>query len=190
MAGVDFNKNPPTHVELRFCAERGYAIAQYAYYEEALACLFAYLIGLPPQLAGIPFFKINNARSRVAILERLLKKKHGATYNIFWNSLIKELQKLDNQRNNVVHWTTVITCSEPPVVDLIPPNYWDSDANTPAMNLQDLEEFSAKCNFFTATLSFFLYTLQGEPFVPPAWLGIFQLPVTYPPPTGHPLNQP
>lgn len=175
-------------IEKDFCAERGFAIAQYAYYEEALGSLFAHLIGLPHDVAGVPFFKINNARARLSILERLLKKKYGNTYNVFWNSLGTKLQELDNQRNKVVHWTLVVTWHEEPVVSLIPPNHWDADENTPSLLIKDLAEFSKKCVFFVATLSHFMYTLQGEPFVPPAWPEIFQQPVTYPPPVGHPLG--
>ena len=171
------------------CEARGFAITQYAYYEEALACLFAELIGLTPAIAGIPFFKINNARSRAAIMERLLKKKYGSKYSVFWNSLAKELQKLDNQRNNVVHWTMMITHFAEPVASLVPPNYWDEDKNTPSLLLADLVKFADKCNFFVSTICAFTYTLQDRPFVHPTWPEIFLRPVTYPPQEGHPLGR-
>jgi hypothetical protein len=47
-----------------------------------------------------------------------------------------ELQTLDNQRNNVVHWTTVMTYyPDGPLISLSPPNYWDFDSNTPAASI-------------------------------------------------------
>lgn len=170
-----------------FCAERGYGIAEYAYYEEALALLFAHLIGVPPATAGIPFFKINNARARLDILEALLRKKYGTTYNLFWNSLSKLLKALDGERNQIVHWTTMVTDFDVPVVSLTPPNYWNEDENTRSFLLQDLVNFSDKCTFFKTTLAYFVHSLEGRPFVSCAWREIFQRAVAYPPPIGHPL---
>jgi hypothetical protein len=37
------------------------------------------------------FYKITNTGSRSKILERLLRRKFGTTYNLFWNSYFKEL---------------------------------------------------------------------------------------------------
>ena len=146
-------------------------------------------MGVTPAIAGITFFRINNARSRVSILDQLLKKKYGSKYNVFWNSIIKQLQKLDGQRNQVVHWTTVITWTDDPFVSLIPPNYWDEDKNTPALLLEDLVEFAEKCKHFTDVLSCFLYTLRDEPFVKPTWPKVFQQAMEYPLPLDHPLSR-
>lgn len=175
--------------EQAFCLARGSAITQYAYYEEALACLFAILMGVSNDVAGIPFFKINNARSRLAMIERLLKKRYGSKYNLFWNSLSKHIQVLDLQRNKVVHWTWTTVCSDPPYASLIPPNHWDADENTPSLLLADLDEFELKCVFFTSLIACFGYTLSDEPFVQPTWPEIFQQPVSYPPRSDHPLIQ-
>lgn len=177
--------------EMRFCAERGFAMAQYAYLEEALAYLFAHLMGVSEEVAGIPFFRINNARARLAMLERLLQKKYRSSYQMFWRSLERHLQALDTKRNQVVHWTTVVThLPDGPVESLVPPNHWDTeDSSSRELRLADLIEFSDKCEFFTSVLSAFVYTLQGQQFVQPSWPEIFQRPVAYPSPVDHPLRK-
>ena len=60
-----------------FMVARASAIERYADIEQVLASLCAYLMGVSVDIAGIPFFKMNNARARQAMLARLLKKKHG-----------------------------------------------------------------------------------------------------------------
>lgn len=153
-----------------------------------MCCLFAHLMGIPLSLAGIPFFRLNNARARLDIIDRLLKKKCGTTYKVFWASVKAQLKQLDEQRNKIVHWTTVVTHYDQPVVSLIPPNHWDADENTPSLSESDIGEFASRCTFYCNTLSYFLYHLEGKPFVSEQWAEVFQQPVVYPPPKGHPTR--
>lgn len=176
--------------EVALCTARGFAVADYAYHEEALCHLFAYLMGVPLSMAGIPFFRLNNARARLDIIDRLLKKKCGTTYRTFWTSVKAQLKQLDEQRNKIVHWTTVVTHHDVPVVSLVPPNHWDADENTPSLLEADLIEFASRCRFYCNVLSYFLYHLEGQSFVTPDWAAVFQREVVYPPPTGHPLHRP
>src|SRR4051794_30862433 len=88
-----------------FLVVRAAAIQSYADLEQGTCRLFAHLTGLSDRVAGIIFFKLSNARSRLAILERLKRLKYGNTFSLYFNSLTKEIQRLDGTRNNIVHWS-------------------------------------------------------------------------------------
>jgi len=183
---------PEHEVERAFAIARATAIAWYTHIEKSLASFFAHLMGVSEDYAGVSFFRINNARARNAMLERLLKKRHGGTYNIFWNSLVKQLQALDETRNQIVHWTTVTHMSDKgrDAVTLIPPNHWDRDwgnPGAPEITVEHLYEFILKCDFYSRMFNIFTWTLSGQREVDPTWQQIFQQPVIYPPPNSHPL---
>ena len=187
---------PKDEINQRFAIARSIAISSYGSYENSLANLFTYFMGTAPDIAGISFFKINNARSRLAILGRLLKKRHGSEYNLFWNSIEKLLKPFDSKRNEIVHWAVVtwINSDIQPGgavtdVKLTPPNFWDQDENSPEITINDLYDFIVKANFFSRVLNVFHRTISGEYPVSPAWREISLQPVIYPPPSNHPLCQ-
>lgn len=182
-----------------FTLIRGQCLAAYAFLENSLVSLFAHLMGTSRDFAGVSFFKMNNARARNATLERLLKKRHGSTHNIFWNSYGEQLRGLDAKRNNIVHWATRSEyISGPPIskVVLVPPNYEDGNENTPEIRLENLIEFIERCDFLARLTEMFLFILGSRlAFVNrdeankilPTWIEIFQNPIAYPPPEAHPL---
>lgn len=182
-----------------FTLLRGQCLVAYAFLENSLVSLFAHLMGTTRDYAGVSFFKMNNARARNATLEKLLKKRHGSTHNIFWNSYSGELRKLDAKRNNIVHWATrTERISGHPIsrVVLIPPNYEDGNENTPEISFENLIEFIERCDFLARLTEMFLFILGSHlAFVNRSeankifstWQEIFQKPITYPPPESHPL---
>lgn len=178
----------------QFHAARGKAINYYAQYEVSLGLVFAKLLDVQPDFAGVPFFKINNAPARIQIIERLLRKRHGSTYNAFWNSLTGPLRRLDEERNHVVHWLMVtrLDLSKQPQITgaiLTPPNIFDRTEGTKDLTINDINEFSVKCEFYNAVIGMFNAHLLMAENIPPAWRDIFQQPVVYPPPNTHPLFQ-
>lgn len=183
---------PKDEVSRDFLVARAVAVSQYAMLENSLSGLFAHLMNVKPDIAGVVFFRINNSRARNSSIERLLKKKHGDVYNIFWNSLEKQLRILDGIRNNVVHWATMTTISvdtnpqSTTGLELTPPNFWDRTESTPAISLQDLHDFIVHCDFISRLVNCFWFQLSGIS-KPSASQDIFQQPVTYPPPDNHPL---
>jgi hypothetical protein len=169
---------------------RARAIQSFSALEQSLASLFTHLLGTSPDKAGVVFFKISDARARLDILEALLKKAHGATYNLFWNSIRKLLKDLIQERNQIVHWQTLIHVGNGPRVTLTPPNIWDLDGNTPQKSAVDIQAFESKAVFVTKFLNMFLTLITGalkqvvgeEP-----WDVLCREAVIYPPPEGHPL---
>ncbi len=185
-----------------FLLARGRAVESYALFEQSLASLYAGLMGILPAYAGITFFRISNARSRLAILERLLEKRHGATYDIFWTSISGKLQALADERNRIVHWTSVAEIGlhgggqQPTRLStLAPPNIWDRTVNTPKIVIEDLFDFILKCDYYSRLINLFWLLTSGEmerlqthnPEVIATWREIFQKQVVYPPPSTHPL---
>ena len=109
MAEPKDSKQFPTEIgdafiEERFWAVRGRAIQAYAKLEQALCLIFATLCDMPPDVAGIIFFRIVNAGTLHSILERLMKKKHGTTYSSFWGSFLDAIRGTSQRRNEIVHW--------------------------------------------------------------------------------------
>ena len=162
---------------------RGVAISRYADYEITLAHLFSHLMGVEDDVGGVPFFKMNNARARTATIERLLTKKHGTKHNLFWNSLQKEIEKLDASRNHVVHWAKLdhfdFDVSPPTVTHkLVPPNIADRNTNSPALTAEEMHEFVGRCFFIRNALVGLTHVLSYPSYAPQTWLEICQKPIT------------
>lgn len=174
-----------------FYIARARAIDNYARCEVVMGMIFANLLGVPLDYAGVPFFKINNAPSRIVIIERLMKKRHGNTYKTFWDSMAGKLRGLDEERNHIVHWIVLNHLLKGHVykLTLTPPNLFDRTTEMKDTTLDDLNKFSEKCKFCTHLLHTF-HTLLTQPgHLPDALHDIFQQRVVYPPPDTHPLFQ-
>lgn len=177
---------------------RGKAIQGYAQLEHALCSLLAHLSDVPQTVASTIFYKIGNTGSRNSILQKLLHKKHGSTFNLFWNAYLKELRIIDIKRNEIVHWLAAANAAfntdEMLIVGvtLIPP---DSAAgpDTPNITSKDLVAFQSKCDEFSRLVVMFLGAVNPPPGMDPAstksWLEIYRRPLIYPLPAGHPLSQ-
>jgi hypothetical protein len=172
----------------------GHATQAYAAIEQSLCYLLSYLSETKPDIAAIIFYRIVNNKSREQILEKLLKKKHGADYSLFWNSFAKILRELTETRNHCMHWhsMTYIGSNGFEKVILRPPQVFNILDESQSITKEGLLEFITKCmdmtklcNMFTIFLSkqFPLENLYDT------WRGIFQQPITYPLPHTHPLSQ-
>lgn len=181
-------------------AMRGKAIAAYSVLEQALAGLFCALMRTPMDRGSIVFFKITSTQTRNAIFDKLLRKEHGATYSLFWNSYLLQMRAIDTRRNEIVHWATannIDAAADPPTVrvTLVPPAFWANLPDSPSLDFDDLYAFGVKCDVYARLCSmFFVVTGDQAQLMPPerrqAWLDIFQQPLVYPLPAGHLLNQP
>jgi hypothetical protein len=171
---------------------RAKAINYYANYEAVLAILFAQLMEVPIDYAGVPFFKIQSAPARLDIIQRLIEKRHGHTHKKFWESLQGKLRVLDADRNHLVHWvvlTHVGTSHKICKVTLTEPNVMDRKANTNDKTVEWINEFSARCKFFNGLIGAFNKFITKKESVPDAWHDIFLQQVDYPPKDSHPLSQ-
>jgi len=192
---------PPLPIEQLSMRElmsyRAEAIQAYALLEFGLNKLLAALLETDQKASGIVFYKITNARARNDIMEKLLHYRHGNTYNLFWNSLVKIIRCIDIKRNEVVHWHTSAreeTVRRDDVLiktrtfELVPPNsYWRENAGV--ITVRDMKEFSKKCKFISDCAIMFSRRLGGKQ--TQAWLDtwqqIFLTPAVYPPLDTHPL---
>ncbi|MBZ0218057.1 MAG: hypothetical protein K8F25_15985, partial [Fimbriimonadaceae bacterium] len=104
MATLDLNQAMSNKKTVTFYIARSSAIQQYATLEQSLCQLFSSLLGTPQNLGAIVFFKITAARYRLEIIEKLIKKTGKTEYLEFWGGVQSECNKLDNTRNNIIHW--------------------------------------------------------------------------------------
>jgi hypothetical protein len=178
---------------------RADAIDAYGGLEIALTRLFAQVLGTKPDLAGIVLFRVGNARARNKMIEHLIKRKHGAKYNLYWNSVLKFIGQLDQRRNEIVHWHMMIQPNfnrtgrlTSATATLRPPNLWDRRRTKESLSGRDLREFASRCDFADAAVWSFVFYGQGRHGnrkLRATWQDIFRQPLTYPPPDNHPIRQ-
>ena len=180
--------------ENNFHVSRAAAIQAYAKLEQALCSLFALLLAVGAPEAGIVFFKIVNAKSRLDIIEKLKKRKLGGANNLYFNSLLSGLKQLDGRRNQLVHWHEHFAIRmedgaayKPATLE--PPNFWIHDENTVPLTHADLIDFAYEADFYTRATNTFTWhhEPQGELAQDEPWLSILARPLAYPPPEDHPL---
>lgn len=189
---VDLAKLHAESNQAMFLMRLGEASQAYGQLEQALCHLLSVLLATPIDLAAIVYFSIVNTRSRNRILEALMKKRHGNSYKTFFDSLIASIRRMDGLRNNHAHWHTVNEIDlekEVATVKLTPPNFWARTDGTPTISEQDLRKFTTEVMFYChLTHSFCLFLTDPSKIEAIASHGIFQQPITYPPPDTHPLS--
>jgi hypothetical protein len=183
---------------------RAEAIEAYARFESCLSILFGFLLGTPSLKSSVIFYKITNANNRNQIIESLIKIEHGDKYKVYWHGeaksggksgLFKLIYQLDQTRNEIIHWTvhrTIATTElNAQIEKLVPPNSFRFQNVGKAISIAELNNFIAKANFVSGSvLNFAINTAKGIQVHGSArdpWLPILQQPVTYPPPSDHPL---
>jgi hypothetical protein len=186
-------------IEDKLWAARGRAIQGYASLEQALCAILSLCTDTKFDVAAAIFYKITAARARNDIVAKLLKKKFGGTYNLFWNSIFARLKgHLDTQRNNIVHWSALATIGSDEhdqmkvEVCLKPASYWDDpNGEFERLTAADMEAFEDECDFWARLIGQFGTIMSGSldhvaDFDKAPWLAIFQQPLAYPPPDSHP----
>lgn len=179
---------------------RGKAIQAYAILEQSLSRLLGDLAGTDQETTATIFYRIVNTGSRSAILERLLHKKHGTTFNLFWNQYFKDLRQIDLRRNAIVHWLTAMNAAlntqDTMIVglNLIPPSSLGRSSPKEYVTSSDLIDFACKCSVYGRLSNMFCSvtstTERGlDEDAKKTWFDIFQRPLVYPLPEDHPLNQ-
>jgi hypothetical protein len=193
-------------IQEQFYILRAKAIEKYSELEQELCSYLAFFTGTEPLVAATIFFKITASRSRREILDKLKKQKVGVKYSLYWVGALELSGKLDEQRNQIVHWavTTVVRDSvlDPTIpkaisITLMPPPYWrwigdPDDPDAPEeISAADMELFSRKCEFLRlALLNFRIFLADQMPSSGHAtWREIFQQRLVYPPIPDHPLYQ-
>lgn len=181
-------------------AARGHAIQSYASLEQSLCRLFALLSGTTNDVAGVIFFRITSTAYRDKMLARLMEKKYGKKYDIFWESTGKLIAQITQRRNEIVHWNVAMNIDAGSGIQtptLVLPNLYDwllTNQAEPPITTEGLIDFKIKCDTITSLCNMFhlchgpISTTLPQALVQ-TWLDIFQQPVVYPMPEGHPLFQ-
>ena len=191
----EIGKYPPVN-QIPLLIGRASALQSYAQLELSLAILFSVLLGTTHDLGGLVFFRITNTHARNRILDDLVTKRHGVSYNKFWKSAISLVRALDQRRNEIVHWHMINNINldleekEASSLSLSPPTGWAIGSSAKLSEL-DLTEFIKKCDFVSRLITMFMLVVSGQ--MPAAeiqgiWHDIFQQQVVYPSPDSHPLS--
>jgi hypothetical protein len=184
-----------------FWAIRGKAIQSYAGLEQSLARLFSALAGTTQEMGATIFFRIASADTRRNLIGKLFQIKFREQYNLFRNSLLKQLKPIDNERNEIVHWNVVNTVGADEEgktkskLTLNPPATFPS-LNSVSKDASQITTFAKKCDFYAAFVGMFpVITIEGFSATPVEeihkrpWLEAYSKPIEYPPPVGHVLER-
>lgn len=193
MATLDFSDIDRQAATHPLWAQRGHAIQAYANLEQALCALMAQFGSMPSRTAGTIFFRISNTRTRLRIIEELMKASVGNPYPDFWKQAQSLVGGLDGQRNEIVHWHTVqdVHMTEKGAtltgLTLVPPNFLAQ--STAAHTVETMKAFVQKCAFTSSLLNMYGALLGGHLSgdAEKAWRDIFRQMIVYPPPSSHPL---
>jgi hypothetical protein len=186
---------------------RAGAINSYASVEQALCRLFGMLLGTDLQLGAIVFYRITNTHSRNQILDDLLTKRHGTTYDAYWHGVAglpnrkatgmwSIIRQLDQARNEIVHWHVGFRLgsdNSTAIPALTKPDVWPIIHNPDkrVISHQELTEFIYKADFIHRSMNIFFGVLSGQ-IPPPAGKSlreIFERPAFYPPEDTNPLSR-
>jgi hypothetical protein len=191
-----------------FRIERARAIEAYALLEATYSYLLADLLGTTHARAGYIFFKVTNAKSRNGIVEDLVRSTYETEHSPFWfglpgrkketsRGIIAWTAMLDQERNNIVHWTECDNLSASTTgeqrrwMELRRPNFMYSDSKSTPIGTDHLVQFSEKCNFARLLIFHFLQLRKPKPPLSEdeqqEWREIFRQPILYPPPDAHPI---
>lgn len=180
-----------------FWATRAQAIHAHVTLEQSLCLLFQSVTNIAPEMTGLVFFKITSARGRATLLDALIRKRFESKYNLFWNSFLKQLEAVDNRRNEIVHWVTTtnigtLDSAGKPVVELtlIPSTFLHSAQPTAVINTKDLCDFIKRRDLFARLCNMFGLALTGKmgDERTKAWLNVFEQSLVYPFPIGYPWH--
>jgi hypothetical protein len=112
---------------------RANAINAYASVEQSLCRVFGHLLRTDLDRAAIVFYSITNTHARNRIIDGLLEKRHGTTYEAYWNGIpntqnrrgmFTTIRQLDQSRNEIVHWHIGFMRGEVPGIGLTKPASW------------------------------------------------------------------
>lgn len=194
-----------THKKFMLC--RASAIEQYAHYEYVLFRLYVYLSNDTEENLGDFYFNKLNAQSKLDYIDKVLKLKHGNTYDLFWSSFYEHVKELPKRRNLIVHWTVTHTLevhnlinkhpsSNPSVITVASNSYtklkalgeWDKDNLGRELYLEDVLQFTMACNLFFHLVQHFIWIASDSPKVlDAAWKDVFKSTVVLPITENHPL---
>ncbi len=189
------NKYPPS-TRYQIDHARGAAISQYAHLESELSNLFSIGFETPGNKvshfqrvhAGFAFRKIGSSRARNEILESAIRWRGKHIGGIFYNSLFKELDKIDKFRNHMAHWTVYIALGDNGERHfIVPPN---GGIGGIFYSVGEIHDWVMRMRFTFYLFCVVRYSVEDRY---PEWASqessneILRLPVSYPPPSSHPL---
>lgn len=178
-----------------FNIARAEAIDAYAQLEISLMFLLTLMIGRKQHHSMAILSRMNNARSRNIVIQKIVDKETTKKYRAFTNSLFKTISEVDEVRNQIVHWHMASifshdeSTSEDRMHALIPFN--PIDREPPLLYKSDIADFTWKTFFVAREASDFSSFLDPDQATrvaswPQSWRDRFLQPLSYPPERGHP----
>lgn len=182
---IDLTKHDDTSLHIA----RAIAINNYAALEQALCALFSRAAAIDNRAAAIIFFKVVNTRSRMGMLDKLLKHRFPEEPRTYFKSIDSTLKKIDGLRNQIVHWvasTSIDMDTQSIDLALVHPDFTTVDGDP--LDIKTIQAFAKHCILYALAISAYAAKLGGAE-LPPPWPEILQRPLSYPLQSDHPLAQ-
>lgn len=177
-------------LNLEMLVARAQAIQAFANLEQALCALFALVGDMSKRTAATIFFRISAFGTRRKIIDDLFRQKFkGRPITAFMASLERGLPAVEQERNEIVHWTVVNHQRNHSLsVSLHPPVFWSRAFDQEKGDSKDanrLRVFKDKCHFWEIACLKFIDAVNAnsglDQAARAAWFDIFQQPLVYPP---------
>jgi len=177
-------------LNLEMLVARAQAIQAFANLEQALCALFALVGDMTNRTAATIFFRISAFGSRRKIIDELFRQKFkDRPITAFMASLQRGLAPVEQERNEIVHWTVVNHQRNHSVsISLRPPVFWSRALDPERGDSKDanrLKLFKDKCHFWEIACLKFIDAVNANSGLDQperaSWLDIFQKSLAYPP---------
>jgi hypothetical protein len=129
-----FSIVPPDHDQVEMTLARGAALREFVALEGEMVKVFAFLSGKPPASISAEFFNLNS-QQRLSKLRELISSRPDLNVEVFFNTLLDDIDSLTKIRNFIVHARQIVGAEEINLANgrrrkwsarLIPPDYFDS----------------------------------------------------------------
>jgi hypothetical protein len=180
--------------ETAFMLARADAIDRYAQVEHVLANLFILLSRCDEHAGNMVFFRVG-ASHRASLFADLLELRFGKKYDTFWRGETKSkkgmfalLNKLDADRNAIVHWHTLIDQRGVIRLELRKPAFW-TNWDKQVISTREMRDFAQRARFCALLVRRF--TQFNTPDFPmpeewqSTWVKAFESRPVYPPAPNH-----
>lgn len=166
---------PPDREQVEMTLARGAALREYVALEGAMFRIYAFLVGKDPDLVSAEFWEYKS-HQRIAKLRELISARTDLGVDVFFSSLLDDIESLTQMRNFIVHAQQIAGAEEINLANgrrrrwtarLIPPDHSGLFANLRMNSAHDVVSAVRRFAYVSACLNelhhyFVMRTVDGS----------------------------
>lgn len=156
-----FSVVPPDREQVEMTLARGAALREYVALEGAMFRIYVFLVGKNPDVVSVEFWE-DKSHQRIAKLRDLISSRPDLSVDVFFNSLLDDIESLTQMRNFIVHAQQIAGAEEINLANgrrrkwtarLIPPDHNGSFANLKMNSAHDIVSAVRRFAYVSACLN-------------------------------------